>query len=410
MSKIISLTATNYKRLKAVEIIPGGNVVTIAGRNAQGKSSVLDAISAALGGVNTKKTPRPIRDGEDRAEIIIETDDLIVKRVFTGKTNTLTVTAPDGAVYPKGQAKLDAMLGKLSLDPLAFTQLSDRDQRDALLKLVDLEVDLDQLDTERAEKFAHRTDANRRAKTLQARVDQHDVAAYAGLPDEPVNVVKALEEYRAVESRIEQTRIAGASVTRMDGEIQDLEARLASLKELRVEAFGEYSKLKAEAPSEADLAELADTIDGAQSTNRLIDEKARYLALTVELKGEESIAAGLTEEIDGLDQTKTEALESAAFPVEGLGFDADGVTFGGVPFRQASSAEQIRVSFAMAVAASPELRVVRISDGSLLDSDSLAVIGQMADEFDCQVWIEVVSDGDGEGIVIEDGEVLAVDY
>ena len=42
--KIVSLTAENVKRLKAVQITPTGSVQVVAGRNAQGKSSVLDAI------------------------------------------------------------------------------------------------------------------------------------------------------------------------------------------------------------------------------------------------------------------------------------------------------------------------------------------------------------------------------
>ena len=47
--KIIELRATNIKRLKAVEITPDGTMQVIGGRNAQGKSSVLDAIWLALG-------------------------------------------------------------------------------------------------------------------------------------------------------------------------------------------------------------------------------------------------------------------------------------------------------------------------------------------------------------------------
>jgi hypothetical protein len=94
--------------------------------------------------VNGKTTPKPIRDGEERAEIILETEDLVVTRRFTASGSTLTVKSPDGAVYPKGQAKLDDMLGKLSLDPLAFTQLSDRDQLATLLDLVELPFDPDE--------------------------------------------------------------------------------------------------------------------------------------------------------------------------------------------------------------------------------------------------------------------------
>ena len=48
---ITRLQAENYKKIKAVEIVPGegSNLVPILGRNGQGKSSVLDAITAALG-------------------------------------------------------------------------------------------------------------------------------------------------------------------------------------------------------------------------------------------------------------------------------------------------------------------------------------------------------------------------
>ena len=97
----------------------------------------------------------------------------------------------------------------------------------------------------------------------------------------------------------------------------------------------------------------------------------------------------------------------AEFPVDGLGFDESGVTYQGVPFKQASSAEQLRVSLAMAIALNPKLRVIRIADGSLLDSDNLALIEAAAKESDYQVWIEMVGDGNGRGIVIEDGEVKA---
>jgi recombinational DNA repair ATPase RecF len=154
MSKIVRLESTNYKRLKAVEIAPDpdGNLVIVAGKNGQGKTSILDSITAALGGVNAKTTPKPIRDGEERAEIILETEDLIVTRRFTASGSTLTVKSPDGAVYPKGQAKLDDLLGRLSLDPLAFTQLSDKDQLSTLLDLVELPFDPDKLAAERKER------------------------------------------------------------------------------------------------------------------------------------------------------------------------------------------------------------------------------------------------------------------
>lgn len=71
-SKIVRLTAENVKRLVAVEIRPNpdGNLVIVGGRNAAGKSSVLDAIMFALAG--KKALPaKPIREGKS-AESKIE--------------------------------------------------------------------------------------------------------------------------------------------------------------------------------------------------------------------------------------------------------------------------------------------------------------------------------------------------
>ena len=62
----------------------------------------------------------------------------------------------------------------------------------------------------------------------------------------------------------------------------------------------------------------------------------------------------------------------------------------------------------LAMAANPELRVIRIKDGSLLDSENLALIDEIAKGGDFQVWIECV-DGSGKmGFYIEDGRVAVV--
>ena len=66
-----------------------------------------------------------------------------------------------------------------------------------------------------------------------------------------------------------------------------------------------------------------------------------------------------------------------------------------------SSAEQIRIGVALAMAADPALRVIRISDGSLMDPASLQTITELAAANDFQVWIEIV--GDDADIIIEEG-------
>jgi hypothetical protein len=120
-------------------------------------------------------------------------------------------------------------------------------------------------------------------------------------------------------------------------------------------------------------------------------------------------AQGITELMDERTKFKMDAISKAQMPVEGLGFGEGLVTYRAIPFEQCSSAEQLRVSLSIAMAANPKLRVIRIQDGSLLDEDSLAAIATMAKAGDYQVWIERVDTSGKIGIVIEDGSIISVD-
>jgi len=404
MSRIVRLESTNYKRIKAVEIAPDpdGNLVIVAGKNGQGKSSILDSITAALGGVNAKTTPKPIRDGEDRAEIVLETEDLIVTRRFTASGSTLTVKSTDGAVYTKGQAKLDDLLGKLSLDPLAFTQLSDRDQLATLLDLVEIPFDPDELAGKRKDLFDRRTDANRKVKELAARAAEYTDRP-ADIPEEEVSVKDLVTAYREGQELNAKIDAAHTAVEQRQAEVDRLTAELA---EAHVE-LDKATAYAAKAPEPVDLEAIEVKVDGAEEINAAIREYRAGEEVRTKLTVAKQEAAELTKAIEEIDAAKADGLAKAVFPIEELGFDESGVTYKGVPFKQASSAEQLRVSLAMAIALNPKLRVIRIADGSLLDADNLALVEAVAKENDFQVWIEMVGDADSRGIVIEDGEIKA---
>ena len=82
--KIVELKSENFKRLQAVHIEPDGNVVQITGRNAQGKSSVLDVIHSTLGGKDCCPS-KPIRKGQKSAKNTLKLsggEELTVVRTF----------------------------------------------------------------------------------------------------------------------------------------------------------------------------------------------------------------------------------------------------------------------------------------------------------------------------------------
>ena len=403
--KIVRLTASNVKRLKAVEITPDGTLQVITGRNAQGKTSVLDAIWLALGGgAASREISRPIRAGEDEASVTLDLGDLIVSRTWdeNGKT-ALTVTAADGARYRSPQTLLDQLVGKLSFDPLAFTRLKPAEQREALLDLLGL--DFTDADRERARLYDQRLDTGRKAH------------AYGDLPklpkDAPVREVSAATVLDRIGTAQRQRRaiddLLSYATTRRNRAVdlaRQIEQLTKDLEAIERQIAATETQIDA-APVPEDMDALRAELEGIESRNTEARENARILAAREAQKALEGEYTDLSHAIDGIDARKADALAAAEMPVEGLGFDDQGVTFRGVPFSQASSAEQIRVSLAMAMALNPTLRVIRILDGSLLDADSMAAITAMASDADYQVWVERVDDATGSAVVIEDGAVKA---
>lgn len=410
--KITKLIVDNFKRLTAVTISPDGSTVVIGGANGAGKSSTLDAIEAALGGL--KHAPQePIRKGQKKARIVLETEELVVTRHFTAKDSTLEVKskAKGAGIYPSPQALLDGLVGPISFDPLAFTRQEPKVQAETLRKLVGIDFGL--LDKQRAEAFAKRTDVGRELKRVQGALDKLPEPP-ASTPDAEVSVVTLageLDRRRAVNAANEAKRQALAELrTKRDAvavEVTELEAKLAAAKKERddLNARGPELRKEVDALVDADLDQVRKQIAGAEETNGNVRAKKQRTELETDFNTLTDESRVLTDTINGFDAQKAKAAAEAEYPIPGLAITDDGLTLDGVPFEQASSAQKLRASVAIGLKLNPKLKVLLIRDGSLLDAASLAAVAKMAEEADAQVWLERVSTGDEVTVVIEDGAV-----
>jgi hypothetical protein len=402
--KIIKFTAENVKRLKAVEITPDGSVQVISGRNAQGKSSVLDAIWLALGGgPAARATSQPVRDGEDTARVSLDLGDFVVTRTWKGDKTTLTVRLADGQKVSSPQSILDKLVGRLSFDPLEFTRQTSAAQRDALMSIVDLPFDPEFLDGDRARIYDLRTEVGRQSKLI-GQVKQPE----SSMPLPELSATDLFAEIQAARLAEQTERDQRSEIVAKKTEIEAKTARIAELTRHVAELSQalETATASLKVAPEGILERLEVRMSGIEVANEQIRESNRNLANFTASEELHVEYEALTEEIDRIDLEKADGLRAAVFPVDGLGFDATGVTYNGIPFSQASSAEQIQVSLAMAMNLNPTLRVIRIMDGSLLDADSLAAIAAAASAADYQVWIERVDDDGAVGaVVIEDGEI-----
>ena len=422
--KIVKLEASNVKRLVAVAVTPSGSVVKVEGRNGQGKSSLLDSIQYALGGT-AAQPPEVIRQGEAKASVVLDLEEIVVERRWTAKGTHLEVRSKAGAKFPSPQAMLDKLVGSLSFDPLAFTRLPAKAQADQLRALVG--VDVSGLDVSRKQCFEERTLINRDLAQAEARLK---AAPIENAPDEPVDVAQLLaaqEAAQAVKAKNDEVRrkaqrllevaaVNSGQVAFAENRVTELEALLVAArktldKAISTEAEGrsvaDEAEMDAASLTDPDLGPLRERIANASKVNEAVARKVERKRLELEVRGLAKASEAKTEAIAAVDAEKAKRLAAAKFPVPELGFTADGVTLKGLPLSQASSAEQLRVAMAMGLAANPKLKVVLMREGSLLDEESLALVAKMADEAGAQVWIEKVASiaTDGCSVFIEDGSV-----
>lgn len=165
--RIHRLQAENYKRLVAVDITPDGDVVTIAGKNAQGKSSVLDSIYAALAG-REAKVDKPIREGQNSATVSVDLGEIVVTRKWKkDDAGTLTVESKEGATFKSPQARLDEIIGRRAFDPLEFVHQKPAEQVATLISTVELPFDPDELESQRKAAYEARTVVGRDVTRLE---------------------------------------------------------------------------------------------------------------------------------------------------------------------------------------------------------------------------------------------------
>jgi len=413
---IVQLTAENVKRLHAVCIRPDGNLVQITGRNGEGKSSVLDSIMYAIGGKRARPG-EPVRKGAKQARVEVDLGDKVIRWQQSKKgIDSLIVESKDGSRYPSPQAVLDSLVGDLTFDPLAFARMAAKDQLAVLKRVAGL--DFAEIDTERARLFAQRSNVNRTLRDIRGslaampEVDAPDAEVdVAALSAELDTAYKERQAWGATQAEHETAK---AEEKRIHDESREqiavIERRMSQATERMIAAREAITRLAD--PPDCDTIRVQ--IAAAQETNQAVRDKRERDQAVANEKDHAERADALTRKIGKIDEDKAAQVGAAKLPIEELGFDDDAVTLQGLPFEQAASSEQLRASVAMGIAINPELRVMLIRDGSLLDSENLTLLGAMAEEHDVQIWVERATDGEPIGVVIEDGyasgdEAMAVE-
>lgn len=411
--KVISLQAKNTMNLSAIEIIPEGNTIVLTGKNGAGKSNILKAMEFALSGKALAATPEPVKHGEKSGDIILDLGDIIVKRHFTNDTSTLKIANAEGMIFNSPQALLDKFRGNISFDPLEFAGLPEKQQKEILLGMIDLPIDLDELDTQRKQTYDQRTDVNRDIKRLEGQRD--GIPNLPDVPDDEISAVDVMAEMQAATEQIAannnirnklraavtQCSTLANDVRRVELELEDKKRELAVQEKFKIEL-----DLATRTLIDPDLEVFKCKLEDVEQINAHVRKKNELKGICTQINDLKGVSLGLTVDMTAIDTLKTKTISEAGMPVVGLGFNESGVTFEEIPLSQRSSAEQRKISMSIGMAMNPDLKVLWLKDASLLDSDSIEDVKTMADENGYQIWLECVGEDKDVGIFIEGGAVV----
>lgn len=413
--KINSLELENVKRVKAVKLEPAQSGLTIVGgRNGQGKTSVLDAISWALGG-NRKKPSQPHREGSatDPYLHVELTNGLIVER--KGKTSALKVIDPAG--NKSGQNLLDQFIEALALDLPKFMESSSSEKAKTLLQIIGVGETLFELESKEEKLFNQRTSIGQMER--QKRGAAEEMEFYPDVPEDPVSAAELIQQQQEILARNgenqrkrENAQTLESGIIAMEEKKKQLEAQIYDLQNKVLILDGNLFEARndlATAQKTADqlrdesTAEIEASIAAIDETNAKVrTNAARAMAMkdADELKEQYE---DLTREIESIRADKMKLLADAKLPLDGLTVEKGELIYNGNAWDCMSGSDQLRVATAIVRTLKPECGFVLVDKLEQFDPQTLQEFGAWAESQDLQIIGTRVSTGDECSIVIEDG-------
>ena len=408
--KINKLELENVKKIKAVALTPSANGLTIiGGNNAQGKTSVLDAICWALGG-NKYKPSNPQNDASvipPNLNITLS-NGLVVER--TGKNSTLKVTDPNG--NKGGQQLLDEFIEQLAIDLPKFMESSSKDKANTLLQIIGVGDQLALLEKEEKELYNERLAIGRIAD--QKKKFAKEQKYYQDAPKDLVSPSELIQKQQEILAKNGENQRKRENVARIEQDVAFLNREVDSL---RFKLKGKEEELEsALADLEIAKKDAVDLID--ESTEELeqsianIDEINRKVRANLDKEKAEDEAReyerqyeSLTCKITEVRDSKTELLKGAQLPLEGLSVEDGELTYNNQKWDNMSGAERLKVSTAIVRKLNPKCGFVLLDKLECMDMDTLNEFGRWLEDEGLQAIATRVSTGDECSIIIEDGYV-----
>lgn len=402
MSVIINnLEIENVKRVKAVQIRPDADGLTvIGGKNDQGKTSVLDSIIWALGG-NKYKPSQPHREGSvTDPHIKIElSNGLVVER--KGKNSTLKVI--DQAGNLAGQQLLDEFISQLALNLPKFMESSGKEKADTLLKIIGVGDQLFKMDREIKELYDQRHTVGRIANQKVKHADELPV--YPDAPKEPVSVSDLIKRQQAILAKNGENQKKRDDLARYEREFVSAQDAYNMAKNLLEEAEKslETAKKSAEDLMDESTAEIEASIADIEAINEKVRTNQNKVIAQEEAAKYEAQYKEYTQKLEDVRAARLSLLKSADLPLEGLTVEDGELIYLGQKWDGMSSSQQLKVAVAIVRKLNPNCGFVLIDKLEQMDLETMKEFGDWLKKEGLQVIATRVSSGSECQIIIEDG-------
>ena len=425
--KVLNLVVENFKNIEKTEVDFAGRSATIIGKNGAGKSSLIQAICSPI---DSNYIPaKPVKKGEERGSIELtiggklhgEEDTYVLGLYFSKqhKKGRITITNSDGEKVNGGKQFISDIVGNIGFDIQEFIKLGVtsngniskpgvQEQIEILKKLMPKDVlkQMHNLDKEFKDVYEARADVNRDILHAKSRLEGHDfsqdeleryneVIDTEGIVSKMTNIEKELEKYNkvfsTVDSLLDSIPLKQERLALLEEKVEALHAEItADIDKLDK---GEVWLMKKTKPSiEAMNIELSN----ANMHNNKVKEVKSLQDSQIAIRLLQENSEANTERLDKIKREKKQIFTSSPLPVKGLTFDEEGIYFKGLPFveGQHPSSTIISIGAKIGMALNPNLRMLVIKDGSLLDKKTLKWLVSQCEKENYQLFVEMVADNE----------------
>ncbi len=442
--KVAKINISNILGIEELELTPG-QITEITGRNGAGKTSVLEAIKAALKGGHDATL---LRKGAEVGEVVLvlENGMRVIKTVTATESNT-KVTHPENGKVSKPMQFIGQLADEISLNPIKFLECKPADRADFLLAAMPLEANtaeigeiiapalggqkvsipsghaLKSVDAVYDQLFQHRQDINRTLKEKKATTEQLSASipeafeTHGDLKKQIAKMESERDEKREIlnfrqrdhDSKLEKANTeaekqASKTVSEANQEYADALAKITEKKNDAIKQAGHdcavakqkaietWAGVKIEDPT---IDELAQKISSARQAL----EEAIRIQNTVD------VVAKMRKEADGLTEKSdahTAALEALIDYKNGLlknlPIDVeikDGKVYrGGIPYETLNLAQQTQIAVDLAKIRAKDLGLIVLDGAESLDSATLAALEDAIAKTGLQAVMTFVKDTD----------------